>query len=633
MLVLEDLLKHIEKRVKELLPSEAEVVKVEAEGPEIVVYTKNIKLFFEDESLIKKLASELKKRFIVRSDQSSLTDPETTRSLIESIVPKEAEISRIDFDPEFGEVIIEAKKLGLVIGSGGKILKEIVTKTGWVPKVLRTPTKPSEIIKGIRGTLIEESKERKRILKNIGRNIYRIQTRKTEWVRVIFLGGSREVGRSCFLVETPESKVMLDCGVNIANIHGAYPYLDSLSYSLDEIDAVIISHAHLDHSGALPFLFNYGYEGPVYCTPPTRDTMILLQKDFVDISKKTGEELIYGEKHIRKMLKHTITRNYGEVTDITPDIRLTLHNAGHIIGSSIVHLHIGDGLHNLVYTGDMKFGPSRLFDPAEVHFPRVETLIIESTYGGPKDVHPPRQVAESELYKTVKSTVENGGTVLIPVFAVGRAQEVMLAFEMFAKKDPDWNHIVYLDGMTREASAIHTVYPEYLRKSLQKRILHNDSPFDSEIFQLVDPTKRKDIAEEGGNIIMSPAGMLTGGPAIEYFKFLCEDEKNTIIFVGYQAEGTLGKKVQKGIKEVALEENGKLRGFQVKMNVKTIEGFSGHSDITQLLSYVKKLSQKPHKIIAVHGEEKKCVSLARMISSKYRVETRVPHNLEAVRIV
>ncbi len=628
-----DFAKEIEKRVLESLPDKSLVDKVEVEGPEIVLYTSKIEEFMNDESIIRGLASKLKKHFILRASAGLLADPEKAEKKIREIVPPEAEITRISFRPEFHEVVIEAKKLGLVIGPRGSTLKQITKETGWSPRLWRVPTAKSDMMEGIRNTLIKESKDIKKFLKNVGKNIYR-EGKKTEWIRLTALGGAREVGRSCFLLETPESKVLLDCGVNVATSDPkrAFPYMSSVDFSLDELDAVIISHGHLDHSGFLPYLFQYGYKGPVYCTPATRDVMALLQKDYVNIAYRNAEEAPYSQKEIKKEIKYCIPREYGEVTDIAPDIRLTLHNAGHILGSSIIHLHVGEGAHNLVYTGDMKFGYTELLDPADVSYPRIETLIIESTYGGGnKDVHPPRYVAEKKMLDIVKETIEKNGIVLIPSFAVERAQEIMLIIEK-ASRENDWDIPVYLDGMIKEASAIHSAYPEYLKKSVKRRILHDDSPFDSPVFQNVDPKKRQSIIDEGRAIILSPAGMMSGGPVIEYFKHLAEDERNTLMFAGYQAEGSLGRKIQRGAREVALEDNGRLKQYKINMRIETIDGLSGHADYNQLLGFYKKLTPKPERVLTVHGEESKCLNLARSIGYKFRVETMSPRNLDSIRL-
>jgi len=625
--------KEIEKQVKEILPERGLVDKVEVEGPEIVLYTSQIDRFMEDDSIIRGLASKLRKHFILRATSEKLMDPEQAEKEIKEIIPPEAEVEKIRFRPDFHEVMIEAKKLGLVIGPRGSTLKEITKRTGWSPRLWRIPTTKSEMMEGIRGTLVKDSRDVKKFLKQVGKNIYR-EGKKTDWIRLTALGAAREVGRSCFLLETPESKVLLDCGVNVAtnDPKKAFPYMSSVDFSLDELDAVIISHGHLDHSGFLPYLFQYGYKGPVYCTPATRDVMALLQRDYVNIAHRNAEDAPYSQKNIKQEIKHCIPREYGEVTDIAPDIRLTLHNAGHILGSSITHLHIGEGAHNLVYTGDMKFGYTELLDPADTNYPRIETLIIESTYGGGnRDVHPPRYVAEKKMLDLIKETIEKNGIVLVPSFAVERAQEIMLIIEK-ASRENDWDIPVYLDGMIKEASAIHSAYPEYLKKNIKRRILHDDSPFDSPVFQNVDPRKRDDIINEGRSIILSPAGMMSGGPVLEYFKHLSEDERNTLLFVGYQAEGSLGRKIQRGAKEVALEENGKLKQYKVNLKTETIDGLSGHADYNQLLGFYKKLTPKPERVLTVHGEESKCLNLARSIGYKFRVETMSPRNLDSIRL-
>lgn len=625
-------LKEIEKQVREILPEECLIVKLELEGPDIVIYTANMPKFIEDDTLIKKLASQLKKRFTLRSEPAQLMPPEQATDKIKEIVPQDANIVSINFNPEFCEVNIEAEKLGLIIGHGGQTLKKITQEIGWTPKLLRKPTSNSPLIKGIRDTLVRESKDRKKTLKKVGKRIYRDDAKPTDWIRITGLGGWKEVGRSCILIETPESKVLMDCGVSVASTENAFPYLSSVNFAIEELDAVIISHGHLDHSGFLPYLYQYGYKGPVYCTTATRDVMTLLQKDYVGVLARNAKTPPYTEKDVKEEIKHSITRDYGEVTDIAPDIRLTLHNAGHILGSSIIHLHIGEGAHNLVYTGDLKFGYTELFDSAETRFPRLETLIIESTYGGTQDVQQPRYVAEKKLIDIIKDVTSGNGTVLIPSFAIGRAQEVMMVIESYARQKGEWDIPVYLDGMTKEASAIHSTYPEYLKRSLQRRMLHNDSPFDSNIFQNVDPSQRKQIAQDGRAVIIAPAGMMNGGPVLEYFKEISDDAKNKIVFVGYQGEGSLGRKIQRGAKEVVMENKGKTQQYKINAGVETVEGFSGHADLNQLLGYMKKLTPRPERVLTVHGEEKKCQNLARSIAYKFKVEATAPRNLDSIRL-
>ncbi|MDI6644662.1 MAG: beta-CASP ribonuclease aCPSF1 [Methanobacteriaceae archaeon] len=631
-----EILEEIKKTIIHRLPQRVQVAKVEFEGPEVVIYTKNPEIITENGELIRDLAKDIRKRIIIRSDRSVLMDPEKSINKIHEIVPEDAKITNISFDEVTCEVIIEARKPGLVIGKYGATSREIVKRIGWAPKILRTPPISSEIIQRIRRTLRKNSKERKQILQRLGNQIHQGVKAENDWARITSLGGFREVGRSCLFLQTPNSKVLLDCGVNVAGTDekSAYPYLNVPEFALDDLDAVIISHAHLDHSGFLPYLYHYGYEGPVYCTTPTRDLMTLLQLDHIDIAHREDNPLPFNVKHVKKSIKHTITLDYGEVTDIAPDIRLTLHNAGHILGSAMVHMHIGDGQHNMVYTGDFKFERSRLLEPAVFKFPRIESLVMESTYGGHDDVQTSRNNAEKDLVKTIYNTLQRGGKILIPVFAVGRAQELMIVLEEYMRHGIIDEVPIYIDGMIWEANAIHTARPEYLSKDLRDQIFHiGRNPFISDLFHKVNGLdERKEIVEGEPSIILSTSGMLTGGNSVEYFKWLCGDERNSLVFVGYQAEGSMGRRIQKGWKEIPLKEDGKTNVYNVKMNIKTIDGFSGHSDRKQLMNYVRKISPKPEKVLICHGDNYKTMDLASSIYRSYKIETKTPMNLETVRI-
>jgi predicted metal-dependent RNase len=195
---------------------------------------------------------------------------------------------------------------------------------------------------------------------------------------------------------------------------------------------------------------------------------------------------------------------------------------------------------------------------------------------------------------------------------------------------------VYIDGMIYEATAIHTAYPEYLNAHLRDLIFHQGiNPFISENFVRVDsPSKRQEVIDSSEpSIIISTSGMLNGGPVMEYFRALAGDEKNTLIFVGYQAEGTLGRRIQKGWKEVPFTVDGRREVVKVNMRIETVDGFSGHSDRRQLMNYIRALSCKPEKVITVHGDEGKCIDLASSIYKTYKIETRAPMNLETIRFI
>jgi uncharacterized protein len=628
-----EVIKQIKNTIHSIVPDSTQITKIEMEGPEIAIYTKNPSAFFENNNLVSKLSHELKKMMNIRTDKSLLMKQEEALEKIKTLVPAEADVKDVTFNDCFSEVVIEAIKPGLVIGKGGETSKKIILETGWTPNIIRAPTQPSETLKGIRNHLNKYSKERKEILKSVADKIYRDGDKQAEWIRLTALGGYQEVGRSCMLLETPQTKVLLDCGVNVSNAtKNTYPYLDTLHFPMSELDAVIISHAHMDHAGFLPYLFKVGYEGPVYSTQPTRDLMTLLQFDYIDVLSSEGKDPPYTERDVKTMLKHCIPRDYRKVTDIAPDMRLTFHNAAHILGSASVHLHIGEGDHNLVYSGDFKYGFVRLMDNIDLSYPRLESLIIETTYGGKNDHQANRENAEKQMLNILKDTLEKGGNVLIPVFGVGRGQEIMLVIENFYKQGLITPKC-YVDGMTNQASAIHTAYPEYLRERVKRRILQNDSPFISEIFKDAKTKDRTEIIEEGGAIIIASSGMLTGGPSYYYFKELAEDPKNAIVFVGFQGEATLGRKVQSGVKEMPVTgKNGKTKALKINMRVETVDGFSGHSDIGQLLTYLRRLQPKPKRILVDHGERTKSIAFAQYVSQKFRIPAMSLRNLETVRL-
>jgi uncharacterized protein len=631
------------EKIKGMLPEEVGFKEAEFEGPDIIVYVSNPKKIYEDDSVIRNIAASIKKKLIIRSDANHLKDPKETEEIIKQLIPEQAVIASIKFVPEFSEVYIEALKPGLVIGKSGSTLKAIAMQTNWTPRVFRTPTMHSETLSGVRQLMYNEREFRKKFLTTVGKNINK-PIMKSEWLKATALGGFREVGRSSLLLETPHSKIIIDCGLspepsakgmeaNSGGENRAFPYLDSANFSINELDAVVLTHAHMDHIGFVPYLFKFGYNGPVYCTPPTRDLAALLLNDYIKLVQRSGGTPLYDEKDVRKMLTHTITRDFTEVTNITDELKLTYHNSGHILGSATVHLHVGEGMYNIVHTGDMKYGFTRLFDSAIAKYPRIDALFTESTYGGQNDITPNRRDSEAELIETVKRTVTNGGKVLIPLFAVGRAQEMMLTLEaLLGGENKEFNVPVYLDGMILEASAIHTAYPEYLKEGVRLRILNNRSPFENEIFEVVKG-EREQVFDKGPCVILASGGMMNGGASVEYFKRLADDEKNTLIFVGYNSTNSLGRKLQNGVKEVALpDSDGHLVPIHVKMQVKTVEGFSGHSDRRQLLNFVDNLKPKPKSIYTMHGEESKCEDLARILGRIHHVDSRAPMNLDSIRL-
>src|SRR2546427_454334 len=539
-MTIEDILNDARSVVKKVVPDHVEITQVDFEGPTIVIYTKNMEVFADANDLVRQIAQQRRRRIAVRPDPSLLATPEEAEKAIGEVIPPEAQITGIYFETETGEVTIEALSPGMVIGRHGSILNEVKKKIGWAPKVVRTPPIPSKTVEEIRQYLRTINDERQTFLKQVGRRLAREVPAGENYVRITALGGFRQVGRSAALLSTRESKVLIDCGVLISEDNGS-PYLNAPEVTpLSSIDAVVITHAHLDHSGLVPALFKYGYEGPIYTTAPTRDLMSLLQLDFIKVAMGEARKSAYESSHIRKAVANTIPLKYGETTDIAPDVRLTFQNAGHILGSGVAHFHIGDGLYNVAMSGDIKFEKTWLFNPAVNKFPRLETLVLESTYGGDHDIPPSRAEAAQEFEEGLRRVPARGGKV--------------------------------------------------------------------------------------------PGPGVAGGPILEYFKGWADNPLHALVFVGFQSEGSLGRGIQREAREITLTDRGQPLTLPIKMDVETVDGFSGHSDRLQLLNYVGTMEPRPERVIVNHGEEFKCSDLASGLSKRFGLETRAPANRETIRL-
>jgi uncharacterized protein len=540
----------------------------------------------------------------------------------------------------------------------------IAENTGWIAHTLRSPHIPSSIINLIHSTLKGSARERSLFLQSLGKRIFRqpliikneaedssngtrklssndqsggirSRPRSKEEISLFCLGGVKQVGRSCFMVITSESKIMLDCGINPGDISGlsAYPRIDWFNFDLDEIDAVVLSHAHIDHQGFLPTLFKYGYKGPVYCTEPTLPLMALLQHDSVKIARNNGSYLPYEARDVNEVIRHCITLPYGKPTDVSPDVTITLNNAGHIMGSATVHINIS-GVHNILYSGDYKYARTQLLDSAVSIYPRVETLITESTYGNSTDIMPDQSTVYRTFTESVNQTLSGGGKVLIPVPAVGRAQEIMLVIDREMREGRLIEAPIFIEGMISEASAIHMSYAHYLGYDVRKSVSQGVNPFQSEYFTAVNGYGRRDevLNDENPSIIMATSGMLEGGPSVEYFKEIAPNSLNKIMFVSYQINGTLGRRVIDGrITEASmLDEKGKLKVIPVRCSTQKIDGFSGHSDFNQILSFVSRV--RPKRVLVNHGEKSKSENVASNVYSRLRIKSMVPDSREIVRL-
>ncbi len=625
-----DILKHITEKLH------GKITEANFEGANIVLYTDNELFFREGEPKIKEIVNEIKKRIELRADPKILPDKTTTESQIRKSIPEEAELINIIFDYYRSVVIIEAKKPGWVIGRGGSILDDIRKTTLWTPQVQRSPAIKSQITEKIRSVLYANNTYRRKFLNEIGKKIYKEWTSEKSdgWIRLTFLGGARQVGRSCLLLQTPNSNILLDCGIDVSSSgSNKFPYFNVPEFDISKLDAVVLSHAHLDHVGLVPYLYRMGYKGPLYLTPPSRDIAALLSLDFIGVAYKQAAAPLFSSEDVTEMVKHSICVANNEVTDITSDMRLTFYNSGHCLGSSMIHLNIGNGAHNLLYCADFKYDKSRLLDPAINIFPRVETVITESTYGGKDNLFPPRQKAEEEIIELIKKAIERNGKVLIPELGLGRAQETMLILEDAMKSGKLPNVPIYIDGMIWDINAIHTSYPDFLSKRVMQDIFQDKNPFVSEVFSRVgSQQERRKVIEGGSCVVLATSGMLVGGASVEYFREFAGNKNNSIIFVCYQGVGSLGRLVQEGAKETKMIVDGKEEKVEINMEINTIEGLSAHPGRNELISFFNNIYPKPKRIIINHGEVSRSLDLSSALYKLTRTETNVPRNLESLRL-
>lgn len=603
------------------LPHEANLTKIEYEGPCIALYSKNPSYLLQNNQLVLNMVNTIKKRIVIRIDESLRLSQDESTNVIRDTVPKESGIAGTFFDAVLGEAVIFARKPWTILREGGDV--DLTEKIGWKVRVRKAPQNmlPIETLYKILGETVSQ---RTKFYREVGDKIFRPKLTEQAEASLLTLGGFAEVGRSCMLLETRESKIILDCGLNLSakDSLGVLPRFDITGIGMEEVDAVVLSHAHLDHTGFLPALFKYGYRGPVYCTEPTLLLMSILQRDYL---KYSGSDALYSEQDIDRAVTHTITLMLGIVTDISPDIKLVLSNSGHIIGSTSIHLHIGNGEHNLVYTSDMKFGKTQTLENASWSFPRVETMIIESTYGGKEDIMCPREQSEANLVSAVERTLTAGGHVLMPVPAVGISQELILLLDRFTKGGRLKTKVL-VEKIISEATAVYEAYPEFLSKELGKHVLESEaSQFGSE-FSIVESETLKPSEPA---IVLAPSSMLIGGPSVGYLKQIADNPKSTLIILSYQSLDTPGRAILDGARQIRIGGE----TIELQCQVERIDGLGSHSDYNQLMAYVMRLRPKLRRVLVNHGERPKAQNLASMINKQFRIQTQHPLVQEAIKLL
>ena len=424
-------------------------------------------------------------------------------------------------------------------------------------------------------------------------------------MEVYAYGGAREVGRNCFLVHEKGKYIVLDCGVKLGE-QTEYPVIpDNM---MPHIHDVVVTHAHLDHSGYLPHIFRDGLKPQVHATKPTRDLISVLLADYARLGKgvKRGEDA-FTQKDVDRAMNNFRLHEFNQEFHTGHGYRVRLINAGHILGSAMVMV---EGDKKLLYSGDISVRGTKLLDGCERNI-HCDTLIMESTYGN--EELPSVKETMKKLVHEIKETLKEGGHVLIPSFAVGRGQEILLLLESYMKSGALPETKIYVEGMIGTGMKITRQNLGYAKDEIKNRILmSDDDPFKSPWFRTARRKDKDDVFEEP-SIIVSTSGMLTGGPALGYVTRMAPDPKNKIIFMGYQAEGTRGRKILEGEKEVEIDR----KMVKIKMKVREIR-ISGHSGKSELIQFVKGIKGLK-KVVLIHGEPDALKSLQESLERSYEV--------------
>lgn len=445
-------------------------------------------------------------------------------------------------------------------------------------------------------------------------------------MHILFCGGAGEVGASCFLLQADDKNILLDCGIRMAGGKDALPDFRIIQEA-GGVDAIFISHAHLDHTGSLPIISREYPEAPIYMTHATKDLVRVLLYDSLKImSRQEGEIPIYAEKHVIDMLDRIVC--FSPEHPIVPfddrDIEIIFYSAGHILGASGIYIKSTEG--SVFYSGDISMTNQHTVPGAAVPKLRPDVMLIESTYGD--KLHANRQIEERRLVEMVDEVISRGGKILIPAFALGRAQEIILILRRAKNKGELKGIKVYVDGMVKDICRVYRLNPNYIKPSLAKRVWRgNDIFFDDDIVEVENADMRGEIVEdETPCCIISSSGMLSGGPSQWYASKLAPDPNNHIAITGYQDEEAPGRAL---LALLDSEEEKSLKLGDVKVPVRcsvASYSLSAHADRGELLGLVHSLS--PRKLFLVHGEEEATFNLGREIQEEIWGQVYIASNGE-----
>jgi predicted metal-dependent RNase len=425
-------------------------------------------------------------------------------------------------------------------------------------------------------------------------------------MRLTFYGGAGEVGRSCVLLEDHDKNLMMDAGIKLGE-KTEYPLIGDME--LKRIHDIAITHAHLDHCGYLPHVHSKNAKPRIWVTKPTRDLMGILLSDYHRIQNdkiarnfagrdepanapRRETQRLFGIKDVNSVMQDARILEPEEQA-MGSDFRFTLHPSGHILGSSMIRVPDSGGV---IYTGDICMRKTRILDACQQGL-SARTLIMESTYGKREDVIPSYKESAMKLVATVNKTLNAGGHVIIPSFAVGRGQEILMILDDYMRSGALAQSRIYIEGMIGKAMRIYRHNAYYANDDIKRRILMSeDDPFKSPSFHTPKNKDREDVLKEPC-IIVTTSGMLSGGPVLFYLEKLGTDPRNKLVFVGFQAPGTRGAKILEGERKIQIKD----KEIELKLQVEQIK-ISGHADFNELVQFVKSIKGLK-RVFVVHGEE------------------------------
>ncbi|XP_052397402.1 integrator complex subunit 11 [Carassius carassius] len=444
-------------------------------------------------------------------------------------------------------------------------------------------------------------------------------------IKVTPLGAGQDVGRSCILVSIGGKNIMLDCGMHMGyNDDRRFPdfsYVTQNGRLTEFLDCVIISHFHLDHCGALPYMSEMvGYDGPIYMTHPTKAICPILLEDFRKITvDKKGETNFFTSQMIKDCMKKVVPLNLHQTVQVDEELEIKAYYAGHVLGAAMFQIKVG--LESVVYTGDYNMTPDRHLGAAWIDKCRPDILISESTYA--TTIRDSKRCRERDFLKKVHETVERGGKVLIPVFALGRAQELCILLETFWERMNLKAPIYFSTGLTEKANHYYKLFITWTNQKIRKTFVQRNM-FE---FKHIKAFDRSYADNPGPMVVFATPGMLHAGQSLQIFKKWAGNEKNMLIMPGYCVQGTVGHKILNGQKKLEMEGRATL---EVKLQVEYMS-FSAHADAKGIMQLIR--MAEPRNMLLVHGEAKKMEFLKDKIEQEFSISCYMPANGETTTVV